>query len=120
MDLSFYSAILGRCLLAAFFIYAAYHYARDWQPVALRMRERKILLPTLCLWLAIAFYFFGGIALLIGYKVNIVASIFIFIIILANVMYRRFWCLKGKKRRNMLMSFMLNTALVGALVLVLS
>ena len=118
MELSSYSAVFGRCLVAAYFVYAGVSYARDWQSVVARMREMKILLPTICLWLTIFAYVIGGLAMFIGYEANVVGSVFIVILLLANAMYRRFWTLKGAERKRVLNAFMMNLALIGALVLV--
>lgn len=120
MELSNYSIYFARFLIAAYFVVAGFLYARDWQVHVEELRSLKILLPTISLWMLVLIYIVGGIALFFGIALKLTACLFIVVIMLANALHRRFWCLNGIARRQQLQAFMLNLALIGALILIVS
>lgn len=119
MELTNYTVLFARLLIAAYFIVAGIVYARDWQVYVEKLRNAKVLLPTLSLWILIFIYIVGGLVMIIGYEIKVVASLFIAILLLANALHRRFWVYKGEERRQQLKAFMYNLALVGAVMLVM-
>ena len=119
MELTNYTVLFARLLIAAYFIVAGFVYARDWQVYVEKLRSAKVLLPTLSLWILILIYIVGGVVMIIGYEVEVVAGLFIASLLLANALHRRFWAHKGEERRQQLKAFMYNLALVGAAMLVM-
>lgn len=118
MEFSTYSVFFARLLMAICFMVTGVVYARDWQAMVEKLRQANVLFPTLIVWIVIALYIVGSALMVFGYELNIIATAFIAILLLANALYYRFWAYKGEKCRCILKKFMVNLALIGAMMLV--
>jgi uncharacterized membrane protein YphA (DoxX/SURF4 family) len=118
MEFSTYSVLFARLLIAAYFIVTGFVYARDWQINVQKLRQAHILLPTPALWSVITLYIVGGSLLIFAYKLNMIATLLIATLLLVNALYHRFWIYVADEYRCMLKKFMVNLALVGAIILV--
>jgi len=118
VEISGHSALIARLLVGSYFIVAGYVYARDWKVYVARLRDARVLLATLLLWVGVLFYIICGLNLILGYQLTLNSRLLIAVLLCSCVLYYRFWTSKGVQRRVQLKTFMLNLALVGSLIMI--
>jgi putative oxidoreductase len=116
---SVYLPIIGRGLLALFFIFLGVIHAMHWRIQTEVLRSRNVLMPTLVLWIGIVLYLVCGFFLFFGWAVSTVAVILIIMLLLRAAVMGSFWATHADERRVSLIHFMTNIALIGALLMVI-
>src|ERR1017187_10145592 len=77
--------VFGRLVLAWFFLTEAYHYALDWNNIAVLLSMRNMPLPSVVLAAAVAGRVLGSVSLLLGFRTRVGALVLIAITVATTI-----------------------------------
>lgn len=114
-------APVGRILLCAiFFMAAVADKIPNYGEVVGRMKEQGVPWPGIALIGAIVFLLLGSVSVILGLKARIGALLLLVFLVLATYYFHDFWTIEAEKEKmNQMAHFMKNTALVGAMLLIM-
>lgn len=112
--------LLGRSLLAFYFLKAGINNAYNWGKVRNLIKSKRVPLPDLVLPLVIFVEIVGGLALIFNFYVQIAAFALIFFTLITNTLICNYWTMEGIQKRNVSFVFYANIAVVGALLLIMT
>lgn len=115
--------LLGRICIAALFLYSAYETALHWDSSVQAYQSREAVQPQLLLLGITLIQLFGGISLLLGWKIRIGAFLLLLAFGTKMVLFNDFWSVYGSDPtafQDRFTQFLQNLAIFGALLYVLS
>lgn len=92
--------LLGRVLLAWFFLSEAYRYADDWSGTTMQLAMKHVPAPGILLFIAVAAMTLGGLALFAGWKTRLGALILFAFTVVATIMLHDYWTLQTAAARQ--------------------
>ncbi len=114
------SPLLGRFLLAWYFLGDAMRYARGWDRTVAQLVEHNVPTPELILFFMIFFMALGGIALMLGFRTKLGALFLFAIIMLWTITMDDYWSIAASASRQAEFdTFARNLAIAGGLLLLL-
>lgn len=112
------AALAGRILLAAIFVIAGFNKIAGFDGVAGYIGSKGLPMPQVLAALTIALELGGGLALVIGYRVRLVAILFFLWLIPTTLIFHKFWGIDAAQVQNQMNHFMKNVSIMGAMLLV--
>jgi putative oxidoreductase len=112
------AALIGRILLALIFVVSGFGKIGGFAGVAGYIGSKGLPMPEVLAALTIALELGGGILLIIGYKVRIVAILFFLWLIPTTLLFHKFWGIDAAQVQNQMNNFMKNVSIMGAMLLV--
>lgn len=113
-------AVLGRVLLSAIFLMSAVNHALNYSGTVGYMAAEGVPMPSVLLAIGLVFMIVGGLSLLLGVYGQWGAMLLILFLILANFFFHDFWNVPEEQVQNQMIHFMKNTAIMGALLLIVA
>jgi len=111
------SPLIGRLVLAWFYLSEAVHYAGQWDATVQLMALRNMPVPPLLLALTIIALFLGGLALVLGFHTRHGALLLFAFTIAASLAMHNFWQIQNPLERAADYEiFSRNMAIAGALL----
>jgi putative oxidoreductase len=112
--------LLGRFVLAGYFLSQAYRYALDWNNTAILLSMRNMPLPAVVLAAAVAAIVLGSVSLLLGFRTRIGALVLFAIMLAVTVTLHNFWHIRAPIARNADYDlFARNIAIAGGLLILI-
>jgi len=109
--------ILGRVLLAWFFLSEAYRYAADWSGTTTLLAMKGLPAPAVLLFIALAVMVLGGLSLLFGMRTRLGALALFAFTIVATIAMHDYWKLHEVAVRQADYDiFVRNLAIAGGLL----
>jgi putative oxidoreductase len=112
------AALIGRVLLALIFVISGFNKIGGFQGVAGYIASKGLPMPQLLAALTIALELGGGILLIIGYRVRIIAILFFLWLIPTTFIFHKFWGIDPAQVQNQMNNFLKNVSIMGAMLLV--
>jgi uncharacterized membrane protein YphA (DoxX/SURF4 family) len=110
--------VFGRLVLAWFFLTEAYHYALDWNNIAVLLSMRNMPLPSVVLAAVVAGIVLGSVSLLLGFRTRAGALVLIAITVATTIALHNFWHIRAPIARNADYDiFARNVAIAGGLLI---
>ncbi len=113
-------ALAGRILLAAIFVIAGFGKISGFDGVAGYIASKGLPVPQVLAALTIALELGGGILLVIGYKVRIVAILFFLWLIPTTILFHKFWGIDAAQVQNQMNHFLKNVSIMGGMLLLMA
>ena len=112
--------LLGRLVLAWFFLLQAYHYALDWNNTAILLTMKDVPTPPVVLLLALVGLLLGAVSLLLGFCTRAGALALFAITIAATVTMHDYWHVRAVAARAADYDiFARNLAIAGGLLVLI-
>lgn len=112
--------LLGRLVLAWFFLIQAYHYALDWNDTAVLLTMKHVPAPPLLLPAALGGIVLGSLSLVLGFRTRAGAVALFAITIAATVTMHDYWHLRAAAARSADFDiFARNMAIAGGLLMLI-
>lgn len=92
--------LLGRLLLAWFFLSEAWRYAGDWSGTTMQLAMKHVPAPGILLFIAVAAMILGGLALFAGWKTRLGALILFAFTVVATIVMHDYWTLQNEAARQ--------------------
>src|SRR5215471_15290795 len=86
--------LLGRCVLAWFYLVQAYHYAMDWNGTAELLSMKGLAASPIFLFVGLVGITLGALSLLLGYRTRVGALMLFVITVWATITMHDYWNLK--------------------------
>ena len=113
--------LVGRIMLAMiFFMSAAGNKIPKFNDVAEYMQSAGVPMPKVMLFGAIVFLLVGSLSLIAGLAARVGATLLLIFLVLATYYFHGFWRLEGQEHQMQMIQFMKNTALMGAMLMVIA
>lgn len=110
-------SLAGRVMIATIFLLSAVgNKIPNFSSVAGYMASEGVPVPQVALAGAILFLIVGSISVILGYKVQIGASLLLVFLVLATYFFHDFWTFEGQEREMQMIQFMKNLSLMGTMV----
>jgi len=113
-----WTALSGRILLSAIFLFSALGKIMDWSGTAHHMEQEGMAMVPVFLAGAIAFELLGGLSVLLGLFARYGVWLLIFFLIPTTLIFHDFWVKEGMERMQQMIHFLKNVALMGGLLMV--
>jgi putative oxidoreductase len=112
--------LLGRLVLAWFFLTQAYHYALDWNNTAILLTMKAVPTPPVVLLLVLVGLLLGSMSLLLGFCTRAGALALFAITVAATVTMHDYWHVRAIAARDADYDiFARNVAIAGGLLLLI-
>ena len=112
--------LLGRLVLAWFFLTQAYHYALDWNNTAILLTMKDVPTPPIVLLLGLVGLLLGSVSLLLGFCTRAGALALFAITVAATVTMNDYWHVRAVAARAADYDiFARNVAIAGGLLLLI-
>ena len=109
--------LLARLLICAVFLLAGIGKITNWSGTEASMRDHGLTIATpVLLGIVIAVEILGGLALLVGFHVRVVAIVLFLFLIPATLGYHNFWAFSEAAFQQQLTNFLKNLAIMGGLL----
>jgi putative oxidoreductase len=113
--------VLGRlCLCTIFLLSAVGKKIPEFKGVAAYMTSRGVPASQVMLAGAIVFLIAGSLAIILGYKARIGATLLLIFLGLATYYFHDFWHLSGQEAVAQQIQFMKNLGLAGAMLMIIA
>jgi putative oxidoreductase len=109
--------LIGRWLLAWYFLSQGWALANDWNHTVLDMTVRGLPVAPLVLALALIVMFLGSLSLILGYQARYGAVLLFAFVVLTTVAMHDFWLMRGPEQQAEYELFARNLAIAGGLLL---
>jgi putative oxidoreductase len=113
-------AIIGRFLLAFYFLKAGISNAYNWKRLVGLIKSKKIPFPHLVMIFVVVTEILGSFAIIFNFYPILAAAALIVFTLAVNFFICNYWTMEGVQKRNVSFVFYANIAVVGALLLVTS
>jgi len=113
-----FGPLAGRFLLAAIFIFAGFNKFTGLEGTAGYIASKGLPLPSLLAIGAGVVEFFGGLAILVGFKTRWAAGAVLVFTAIAALIFHNFWAVPADQVQNQMIHFMKNLSIVGGLLYV--
>ncbi len=110
--------LIGRILISAIFILSGANFFANFHTMEGVVRGASIPLPVFSTACAAVLEFFGGLAILAGFRARIAAWLLFLFLIPTTLLFHDFWALQGAQRMNQLINFQKNVAIMGGLLII--
>ena len=110
-------ALAGRILVALIFVVSGFSKITGFEGVAGYIGSKGLPMPAALAALTIALELGGGILLVVGYKVRIVAVLFFLWLIPTTFIFHKFWGIDPAQAQNQMNNFFKNVSIMGAMLL---
>ena len=112
--------LLGRWVMAWFFLTQAYRYALDWNNTAILLTMKNIPTPPIILLIALVGLLLGSLSLLVGFCTRAGALALFAITIAATVTLHDYWHIRAEAARSADYDiFVRNIAIAGGLLMLM-
>ena len=112
--------LLGRWVMAWFFLTQAYHYAADWDNTAILLTMKNVPLPPVLLAIVLAAIVLGSLSLLVGFYTRAGAGLLFVIAVVTTVTLHDFWHIRAAAARSADYDiFARNVAIAGGLLILI-
>jgi putative oxidoreductase len=112
------SPLVGRLILAWFFLSQAVFYGGHWNDTILMMAHKSVPIPPVLLMLSLIILWLGGLSLILGFQTRHGAVLLFGFTLVVSVAIHNFWLIPdGGLRFAEYEIFARNTAIAGALLL---
>jgi putative oxidoreductase len=111
-------ALIGRILVALIFVISGFGKIGGFEGVTGYIASKGLPMPAVLAALTIALELGGGLLLVIGYKVRIVAVLFFLWLIPTTLIFHKFWGIDAAQAQNQMNNFMKNVSIMGAMLLI--
>lgn len=112
-----YVSVLGRVLLALMFILSGFGKFGNIQGTAAYIASAGLPLPTVLALAVAALELFGGLALVVGYRVRWVGLALALFTIAASVIFHAYWAVPADQQFVTQLLFMKNLSVAGGMLL---
>ncbi|CAF0697521.1 DoxX family protein [Candidatus Methylacidithermus pantelleriae] len=112
--------LLGRILLSQIFLLSAIHKILTWQTTVGWVASRGLPAASWLLGVAVVVELFGGLSLLLGWRLVLGASLLLIYLIGVTFLFHSFWTFQGAERQMQSIMFLKNLAIGGGLCLLVS
>jgi putative oxidoreductase len=109
-------ALLGRILISAIFILGGANFFASFHSMEGLVRGAGIPLPAFSTACAAVLEFFGGLAILAGFRTRLAAWLLFLFLIPTTLLFHNFWAVQGAQRIDQLVNFQKNLAIMGGLL----
>jgi putative oxidoreductase len=113
-----YVSVVGRVLLALMFILSGFGKFTDIQGTAGYIASGGLPAPTVLAALVAALELFGGIALVVGFRVRLVGLALALFTLAASVIFHAFWAVPAEQQFVTQLLFMKNLSVAGGMLLI--
>lgn len=114
------SPLIGRCVLAWFFLSQAWTYSHDWDTTIQMMAKQQVPVAPVLLVLALAVMILGGLSLALGWRARHGALLLFALTMIASLVVHPFWKIAdGPARAADYEIFARNVAIAGALLMII-
>ncbi|MGH8852094.1 MAG: DoxX family protein [Casimicrobiaceae bacterium] len=113
-------ALLGRALLAGIFVYSGLGKITAFQVSVGYIASAGLPMPQVLAVLAIFVEFFGGLALLIGFRARWAALAFVVFLIVITPIFHNFWSAPPADTMAQQTNFIKNIAIIGGMLMVMA
>ena len=114
------SALIGRCILAWFFLALTYRYAQDWSDTTVLLAMKDVPMPSAMLLGGLMLNVLGSISLLLGFQARTGALILLLVTLGATFAVYDYWTLSVSAAREEAFDlFARNIAIAGGLLLLI-
>ena len=110
-------ALAGRILLAAIFVISGFGKIAGFDGITGYIASKGLPMPQVLAALTIALELGGGLLLVIGYKVRIVAILFFLWLIPTTILFHKFWGIDAAQVQNQMNNFLKNVSIMGGMLL---
>lgn len=115
-----YGAALARVLLSQIFIMSGISKIMDWNGTQAYMASRGMVMIPFMLLAATIIELGGGLALFLGYKTRLVATVLFLFMIPTTLVFHNFWAYPPEQQHLQSIMFMKNLAIMGGLLSIAS
>jgi putative oxidoreductase len=114
-------SLAGRVMIAMIFLMSAVgNKIPNFSNVAGYMASEGVPMPQVAMTGAIVFLIVGSLSVILGYKVEIGASLLLVFLALATYYFHDFWTFDGQDRQMQTIQFMKNLSLMGTMVFLIA
>ena len=113
-------ALVGRILIALIFVNAGFHKIGGFEGTAGYIASKGLPMPQVLAALTIALELGGGILLIVGYQVRLVAILFFLWLIPTTFIFHKFWGIDAAQVQNQMNHFMKNVSIMGAMLMLVA
>jgi putative oxidoreductase len=110
------SPLIGRWLLAWYFLSEAWSLAHGWDHTILDMTVKGLPVAPLLLALALIMMLLGSISLILGYQTRYGAMLLFAFVVITSVAMHDFWLMRGPDQQAEYEIFARNLAIAGGLL----
>lgn len=110
--------LIGRLAIAAIFLSAAYNKITHWEESVKYMTSAGMTQVPIFLFLAILIELFGGIFLILGFKIRWFSAILALYLIPVTLIFHQFWSASAQDVEMQTINFLKNLAILGGLLYV--
>jgi len=112
--------LLGRWVMAWFFLTQAYRYALDWNSTAILLTMKNVPIPPIILLIVLVGLLLGSLSLVFGFRTRAGALALFTITIAATVTLHDYWHIRAAAARSADYDiFVRNVAIAGGLLLLI-
>jgi len=113
-----YVSVVGRVLLALMFILSGFGKFTDIQGTAGFIASGGLPAPAVLAVLVAALEMFGGIALVVGFRVHLVGPALALFTLAASVIFHAYWAVPAEQQFVTQLLFMKNLSVAGGMLLI--
>ena len=114
-------SLAGRVMIATIFLLSAVgNKIPNFSNIAGYMASEGVPVPQVALVGAIVFLIAGSVSVILGYKVQIGASLLLVFLVLATYFFHDFWTFTGQEREMQMIQFMKNLSMMGTMVFLIA
>jgi putative oxidoreductase len=111
------TSLIGRVLFSLLCLTSAYFKITAYSTMVGYATAKGLPMANIGIVIAAAVELVGGIAILIGFQVRIVAWILFLYLIPTTLIFHNFWAASGAEQQNLMYHFLKNLAIMGGLLL---
>ncbi|MGH9773704.1 MAG: DoxX family protein [Candidatus Acidiferrales bacterium] len=111
-------SLAGRCLLSQIFLISGTLKITGFSVTAGYMTGKGMPMVRVLLVGALVVEILGGLGILVGFKARVASGALFLYLIPVTILFHNFWALQGMERQEAMSHFMMNLAVMGALLLV--
>ena len=120
VTLTNWAAVTGRILIALIFVLSGLEKLTGFGGVTAYIASKGVPFPELAAALTIALEVGGGIALILGWNVRIVGTLFFLWLIPTTLVFHAFWAVDAAQAQNQMSHFLKNVSIMGAMAMLLA
>ena len=110
--------LIGRILFSLIFLVSGTFKVAMYSGMVQMAGSKGLPLPGVAIACAAALELLGALAMIAGFRVRIVAWLWILYLIPLSFIFHNFWAMKGMEQQDNMVHFLLNVGLMGGLLYV--
>jgi putative oxidoreductase len=111
--------LVARVLFSLIFLVSGTFKVAAYSQIVGMAGAKGVPLPAVSIACAAALEILGAMAMIAGFRVRIVAWVWILYLIPTTLLFHNFWAMKGMEQQDNMVHFLLNLALMGGLLYVI-